>query len=64
MLRCGRLKYIENPWLGEHVLLDLEDDPDETKDIAKKYPDQVATFRDLLKKKMRQNIPGLTPTLS
>lgn len=64
MLRCGRLKYIENPWLGEHVVFDLEDDPDETKDVAKKHPDQIATFRELLKKKMRQRIPGLTATLS
>jgi choline-sulfatase len=59
MLRCGRFKYVEHHWRNEWVLFDLEDDPSETKDVAKAYPDTVNTFRDLLKKKMSQGIPGL-----
>ncbi len=47
-LRDGRWKVIHEVESGRSQLFDLEDDPDERKDLAEQHPGRVAVYRDHL----------------
>jgi arylsulfatase A-like enzyme len=47
-LRDGRWKLIHELESGRSLLYDLEDDPDEKRDVSAQYPERVAAYRDHL----------------